>query len=82
MTSNLSVAPSPNSNLNLSGTLSYLAGSNQFSGTVNTTSMSGIATGKFYGPSAQEIGGTFSVSNGTVGSGGSAYIGGFGGKRP
>lgn len=74
---------SSNTNLNMSGSLSYSAGSNQFSGTVNTVgggagnaSMTGTATGKFYGPSAQEIGGTFSVSNGSA-----AMIGAFGGKR-
>lgn len=88
MTSNLSVAPTANNNLNLSGTLTYAAGSNQFTGSVATAgggplnaAMNGTTTGKFYGPSAQEIGGTFSVSNGTVGAGGAAYVGGFGGKR-
>jgi hypothetical protein len=38
--------------------------------------MTGSATGKFYGPTAQEIGGTFAVSDGSAG-----YLGAFGGKR-
>ncbi len=72
-----------NSNLNMSGTLSYSAGVNQFTGSVTSVgggpsnaAMSGTATGKFYGPTAQEIGGTFGLSNGST-----AYLGGFGGKR-
>jgi hypothetical protein len=72
-----------NSNLNMSGTLIYSAGGNQFTGPVSTVGggpgnavMSGTATGKFYGPAAQEIGGTFSLSNGSP-----AYLGAFGGKR-
>jgi hypothetical protein len=72
-----------NTNLNTSGTLSYSAGVNQFTGTVTTVgggasnaSMTGNASGKFYGPTAQEIGGTFAVTGG-----GAAYLGAFGGKR-
>jgi hypothetical protein len=38
--------------------------------------MTGVATGKFYGPTAQEIGGTFAVTGG-----GASYFGAFGGKR-
>jgi hypothetical protein len=67
-----------NSNLNMSGTLSYVSGSNQFSGAITTTNgMTGSAKGRFYGPSAQEIGGTFSVT----GSGVQSYGGAFGGSR-
>lgn len=38
--------------------------------------MSGAASGSFYGPDAEEIGGTFAVTNG-----GSHYIGAFGGRQ-
>jgi hypothetical protein len=72
-----------NANLNTSGTLSYSAGVNQFTGAVSSVgggasnvAMTGTATGKFYGPTAQEIGGTFAVSGG-----GAGYLGAFGGKR-
>jgi hypothetical protein len=72
-----------NVNLNTSGTLSYSAGVNQFTGAVTTVgggasnaAMTGNATGKFYGPTAQEIGGTFAVSGG-----GAGYLGAFGGKQ-
>lgn len=65
--------------LNLSGTLTYAANTNNFSGTVNSsgqTVMTGNAGGQFYGPAAQEIGGVFAVKNGNIG-----YIGAFGGKK-
>jgi hypothetical protein len=66
------------SSLNMSGTLTYSAGSNQFTGNVSTTGgMTGTATGRFYGPTAQEIGGTFGVT----GAGVLTYGGAFGGKR-
>ena len=69
---------STNSNLNMSGTLTYASGSNQFTGSVATTGgMTGSATGRFYGPSATEIGGTFAVT----GAGIASYGGAFGGKR-
>jgi hypothetical protein len=63
--------------LNLSGTLRYDAGSSQFLGTVNTQSpgLSGTANGKFYGPTAQEIGGVYSLT------GAGRMIGAFGGGR-
>jgi hypothetical protein len=48
-------------NLNMSGNLSYAAGSNQFTGSVNATGLNGVATGKFFGPAAQEIGGVYSL---------------------
>lgn len=68
----------PNASLNMVGTLSYSPGSNQFSGGVTTAGgMAGTAQGRFYGPAAQEIGGTFSVT----GSGLQAYGGAFGGAR-
>ncbi len=69
--------------LNLTGTLSYASGSNRISGAVSTASsfngspMTGTATGNFYGPNANEIGGTFSVT----GTGMETFVGAFGGKR-
>jgi hypothetical protein len=65
--------------LNLSGTLSYAQGVNNFSGSLKTQNdqLSGQGTGRFYGPAAEEIGGVYSLS----GSGVSRMVGGFGGKR-
>jgi len=71
-----------NNALNLHGTLSYAANTNSFSGTVTNTGDSGIpvlsgtASGQFYGPAAQEIGGVISMRSGSIG-----FIGGFGGKK-
>lgn len=83
-TTGTSLAGSPSgtpvaaSNLNLVGTLSIAAGANNLAGTVATVSgMSGNANGKFYGPTANEVGGTYAVS----GSGLGTFVGGFGGKR-
>ncbi len=67
----------PNNNLNLSGTLTYSAGSNNFSGAVNGTGLTGSANGYFYGPTAEEAGGTFSLT----GTGVENYTGAFGAKR-
>lgn len=68
-----------NDALNMTGTLNLIPGTNQFSGAVNTFGnvMSGTATGRFYGPAAQEIGGTFS----TTGAGVQSYSGAFGGLK-
>lgn len=66
-----------NSNLNLTGTLTYAAGSNNFSGAVIGTGIAGLANGFFYGPSAEEAGGTFSLTGGGV----ENYTGAFGAKR-
>jgi hypothetical protein len=65
--------------LNLSGTLSYAQGVNSFSGGVQTANgaLSGQGSGRFYGPSAQELGGVYSLT----GAGVSRMIGGFGGKQ-
>lgn len=81
--------PTANPGLNMSGTLSYAAGSNTFAGPVSTTNgMSGNATGRFYGPgiaaatatkaigAPPEIGGTFAVMGAGVG----AMQGAFGGN--
>ena len=63
----------------MTGELTYEAGSNQFTGPVETTGgMTGMASGVFYGPAAEEIGGTFA----TQGTGVEAYIGGFGAAQP
>ncbi|HEX5477193.1 MAG TPA: hypothetical protein VFX09_05000, partial [Burkholderiales bacterium] len=62
------------------GTLTYTNGINHFSGPVITggaTPLTGNATGRFYGPSVEEIGGVYSLS----GTGLSRMLGGFGGKR-
>jgi hypothetical protein len=69
--------------LDMTGTLSYAAGSNRLTGVVSTASsstgnpMSGAITANFYGPNANEIGGTFS----TTGTGIETYTGAFGGRR-
>ncbi|QDX80427.1 hypothetical protein B9N43_03605 [Denitratisoma sp. DHT3] len=57
--SNATAAPE----LNMNGTLTYAAGSNVFSGTVTDAGgRSGTATGRFFGPAAEEIGGAFGLS--------------------
>lgn len=50
------------------GTLSYAEGVNQFSGAISNSSsgMTGTATGMFYGPAAEEMGGVFEITNGTA----------------
>ena len=70
---------SVNNALDMTGTLGLIPGTNQFSGTISTPGgvMTGTAKGRFYGPAAQEIGGTFSV----IGTGVEAYVGGFGGNK-
>jgi hypothetical protein len=65
--------------LDLSGTLSYAAGANAFSGTLTNAggNLSGPSNGRFYGPAAQEAGGVFALQSG----GKEALIGGYGAKR-
>lgn len=76
-TSSFNTIPEPN--LNLNGSWIYAAGSSQFSGTVTSASgMSGPLSGQFFGPSAQEIGGVYSLT----GTGDRSMLGAFGGKRP
>jgi hypothetical protein len=76
-------AMTANSDLNLTGTLTYASGTTQFAGPVTTSHanssdrLNGTATGRFYGPAAEEIGGVYSLS----GSGLNSMLGGFGGKR-
>ena len=69
----------PAPTLDLSGTLAIPVGANAFSGSVsNTAGMTGTATGRFYGPLYEEIGGVF----GLTGTGATqSLIGAFGGKR-
>ena len=67
-----------NDNLNMTGVITYISGTNNFIGTVTTTSgMTGKINGKFYGPGINEIGGTYAV----YGSGIGTMVGSFGGKR-
>ena len=66
------------SNLNLSSTLTIAARENTISGTVITArGAPDNANHKFYGPTANEVGGTYAVSGSNLGS----FVGGFGGKR-
>jgi hypothetical protein len=72
---------SNNSNLNMSGTLTYSAATNQIAGSVTTVGgLTGSVNGRFYGPTAQEIGGTFYLTSGSNALEG--YAGAFGGKKP
>lgn len=72
----------PSDGLNLSGNLQYAAGTNGFTGTLTTgttpsgTVLSGDSAGKFYGPNAEELGGTFFLR----GSGVETYSGAYGAK--
>jgi hypothetical protein len=64
--------------LNSSGILTWQAGSNLFVGNLTALNgWSGVARGQFYGPSANEAGGTFYL----LGPSFSAYVGAFGVKR-
>ena len=64
LTRDLSAATSA-PHLNVNGTLMYSAGSNSFSGTLTNAggTMIGMSKGRFYGPSAQELGGVFTVKS-------------------
>ena len=83
-TSNTVIQGGPNGNLNsnpalqLTGVLTYVTGTNNFTGTVTTTSgMTGTMNGKFYGPGLNEVGGTYAVYAAGIGT----MVGSFGGKR-
>jgi hypothetical protein len=67
--------------LDLAGTLSYGAQNNLITGSLTSANgrLTGPATGFFYGPTAQEIGGIFALS---ASSGLERFGGGFGGRRP
>lgn len=72
--------------LNTTGTLSYASGTNLITGSNLATAggggvtamTGGQVTAKFYGPAANELGGTFSVR---AGAGVESYAGAFGSKR-
>lgn len=70
--------------LDLTGTLTYTAGTNSFTGTLSTTTpnpsgdggvLSGNSTGQFYGPAGEELGGVFFLN---AGSGNESYSGAYG----
>lgn len=63
--------------LNMTGFATYATGTSKFSGTVSTANgMIGGMSGQFFGPNANEIGGTYNAT------GSQGYTaGGFGGKR-
>lgn len=67
----------PASSLNMTGYGTYATGTSKFAGTLSTANgMIGTMTGQFYGPNANEIGGTYYAT------GSQGYtVGGFGGKR-
>lgn len=67
-----------NPDLNLNGTLTYAAGTNRFTGSVNSVGgLTGNSTGQFYGPNAEELGGVFLLQ----GSGVETYAGAYGAKQ-
>jgi hypothetical protein len=82
LTSVLTNVTVPISYLSIRGTMTYAPGSALFSGTLTANGqtplipLSGSGSGAFYGPSANEIGGTFFLRGSTT-----TLIGGFGGKR-
>ena len=66
-------------NLDMTGTLTYAAGTNSFTGPVTATGgMTGTSTGQFYGPNAEELGGVFSLT-GVVGV--ESHAGAYGAKQ-
>jgi hypothetical protein len=78
--------PSAMLGLNLAGSLIYDPALNRFSGTVNSqdSSLRGSASGQFYGPSAGEIGGIYSLTPTNPladPQNRSKMLGAFGGKR-
>jgi hypothetical protein len=71
-----SIAP----NLDLTGSLTYAPSSSSFGGTLTNAAgtVSGPTAGRFYGPAAQELGGTFVLKSPTTEE---RFIGGYGAKR-
>ncbi|KVW97149.1 transferrin-binding protein-like solute binding protein [Thiobacillus denitrificans] len=64
--------------LNLNGALTIAAGTNSFTGSVNSVGgLAGNSTGQFYGPNAEELGGVFLLQ----GSGVETYAGAYGAKQ-
>lgn len=82
LTSVLTNITSSTSMLSIRGTMNYSAGSSVFSGPLTANGqtslvpLSGTGSGTFYGPTANEIGGTFFLRGPTT-----TLIGGFGGKQ-
>jgi hypothetical protein len=79
LTRNLtSAAPAPQ--LDLRGTLAYAPGGSTFTGPLASAggTMSGRTAGQFYGPTAQELGGVFSLK---APSGVETFTGAYGAKR-
>ena len=70
---------SANNNLDIVGSLNIVSGTNEFSGSATSSAgMAGNVNGKFYGPTANEVGGNFSlIDSGTN----RLHVGAFGGKR-
>jgi hypothetical protein len=75
------VAFAPRDTLNLTGTLNLATdGTNSFTGTLTTASgLSGTSTGQFYGPNAEELGGTFFLP--ATGTSVETYSGAYGASR-
>lgn len=71
----------PDSSLDLNGTLTCCGGSSGFLGPVSnqTGSLVGEAEGSFYGPNAEELGGNFLLTNSSNGL--ETYVGSFGAAR-
>jgi hypothetical protein len=67
-------------NLNVSGTLTYSPSANAFAGTLKNAggTMSGSSTGRYYGPTAQELGGVFTLKSSTTVE---SFAGAYGAKR-
>jgi hypothetical protein len=67
-------------NLDLSGTFTYTPASNTFTGNVSNAgaTMAGSSTGRYYGPTAQELGGVFSLK---ASSSIETFTGAYGAKR-
>lgn len=74
------ITGTPAPNLNVSGTLSYAAGSGDFRGNLTNAggTMSGSSQGRFYGPAAQELGGVFTLKSPTTVE---SFAGAYGAKR-
>jgi hypothetical protein len=72
------VTPAPS--LDLKGTLTYSAGSASFSGSIVNAAgtMQGTSGGRFYGPAAQELGGTYALKSATTSE---TMVGAYGAKR-
>ena len=64
--------------INFTGTMTYAAATNALTGAITTTGgMNGTANGQFYGPSANELGGSFTAAGGGL----ELLSGAFGAKK-